>query len=70
MTLESMPRDYAIVLILSAAQGVPYQEVAVIVGKARLSFRGQKETIRVETPMELGELVLGYADLLKAKVAR
>lgn len=32
MTLESMPRDYAIVLILSAAQGVSYQEIATIVG--------------------------------------
>ena len=43
---------------------------AVIVGKAQLSFRGQKETIRVQTPMELGDLVLGYADLLKAKAGR
>ena len=31
-TLASMPRDYAIVLVLSAAQGVPYQEIAAIVG--------------------------------------
>jgi RNA polymerase sigma-70 factor (ECF subfamily) len=30
--LESMPQDYAIALVLSAAQGVPYQEIAVIVG--------------------------------------
>ena len=30
--LASMPRDYAIVLVLSAAQGVPYQEIAAIVG--------------------------------------
>ena len=30
--LASMPRDYAIALILNAAQGVPYQEIAVIVG--------------------------------------
>jgi RNA polymerase sigma-70 factor (ECF subfamily) len=31
-TLASMPQDYAIVLVLSAAQGVPYQEIAEIVG--------------------------------------
>lgn len=31
-TLESMPHDYAVVLVLSAAQGVPYQEIAEIVG--------------------------------------
>ncbi len=30
--LASMPRDYAIALVLSAAQGVPYQEIAVILG--------------------------------------
>ncbi len=29
-TLASMPRDYAIALVLSAAQGVPYQEIAII----------------------------------------
>src|SRR5579863_5085041 len=31
-TLAVMPHDYAIVLTLSAAQGVPYQEIAEIVG--------------------------------------
>lgn len=31
-TLAIMPHDYAIVLVLSAAQGVPYQEIAEIVG--------------------------------------
>jgi RNA polymerase sigma-70 factor (ECF subfamily) len=31
-TLASMPHDYAIVLVLSAAQGIPYQEIAEIVG--------------------------------------
>ncbi len=31
-TLASMPQDYAIALILNAAQGVPYQEIAEIVG--------------------------------------
>ena len=30
--LTNMPRDYAIALVLSAAQGVPYQEIAVILG--------------------------------------
>ena len=30
--LASMPQDYAIALVLNAAQGVPYQEIAVIVG--------------------------------------
>jgi RNA polymerase sigma-70 factor, ECF subfamily len=28
----SMPDDYAVVLVLSAAQGVPYQEIAAILG--------------------------------------
>jgi RNA polymerase sigma-70 factor (ECF subfamily) len=31
-TLASMPHDYAIVLLLSAVQGIPYQEIAEIVG--------------------------------------
>jgi len=31
-TLAAMPEEYAIALALSAAQGVPYQEVAAIVG--------------------------------------
>jgi hydroxymethylpyrimidine pyrophosphatase-like HAD family hydrolase len=43
--------------------------LAVIVGPAKLSFRGQKETIRVATPLELGDLILAYADLLKARAA-
>lgn len=30
--LASMPRDYAIALVLSAAQGVPYQEIGAILG--------------------------------------
>jgi len=42
---------------------------AVIVGRAKLSFRGRKETIRVATPVELGDLILAYAELLKQKVA-
>jgi RNA polymerase sigma-70 factor (ECF subfamily) len=32
LTLMSMPEDYAVVLVLSAAQGVPYQEIAAILG--------------------------------------
>jgi len=32
LTLAHMPREYAIALILSAAQGLPYQEIAVILG--------------------------------------
>ena len=31
-TLSQLPEEYAIVLVLSAAQGVPYQEIAEIVG--------------------------------------
>ncbi len=32
LALSSMPEEYAIVLVLNAAQGVPYQEIAQIVG--------------------------------------
>src|SRR6266702_4253923 len=32
LALSNMPEEYAIALVLSAAQGVPYQEIAVIVG--------------------------------------
>jgi RNA polymerase sigma-70 factor (ECF subfamily) len=32
LALANMPTEYAVVLILSAAQGVPYQEIATIVG--------------------------------------
>jgi len=31
-TLRDMPEEYSIVLVLSAAQGIPYQEIATIVG--------------------------------------
>lgn len=31
-TLTSMPHEYAIALVLSAAQGIPYQEIALIMG--------------------------------------
>jgi hydroxymethylpyrimidine pyrophosphatase-like HAD family hydrolase len=42
---------------------------AVIVGGAKLSFRGKKGTTRVETPLELGDLILAYAGLLKPQIA-
>jgi RNA polymerase sigma-70 factor (ECF subfamily) len=32
LALASIPQEYAIVLVLNAAQGVPYQEVAAIIG--------------------------------------
>src|SRR5205807_287357 len=32
LTLANMPQEYAIALILSAAQGIPYQEIATIMG--------------------------------------
>lgn len=32
LTLANMPHDYAIVLVLNAAQGLPYQEIGNIVG--------------------------------------
>lgn len=32
LALANMPEDYAIVLVLSAAQGVPYQDIARIIG--------------------------------------
>jgi len=42
---------------------------AVIVGASKLAFRGLKETIRVATPLELGELMVSYADLVRPKVS-
>lgn len=32
LTLSRLPEEYAVVLVLSAAQGIPYQEIAAIVG--------------------------------------
>ena len=32
LAIANMPEDYAVALVLNAAQGVPYQEVAAIVG--------------------------------------
>lgn len=32
LALERLPEEYAVALILSAAQGIPYQEIAIIVG--------------------------------------
>ena len=42
---------------------------AVIVGDAKVPYRGRSETIRVTTPQELGDLMLAFAKLLKGKVA-
>jgi hydroxymethylpyrimidine pyrophosphatase-like HAD family hydrolase len=41
---------------------------AVLVGKSKLGFRGLKQTVRVATPVELGELLLAYADFLKPRI--
>jgi len=41
---------------------------AVIVGGAKLPFRGRRETIRVADPLMLGELIVTYAEMLKPKV--
>ncbi len=38
--------------------------LAVVVGSAKLPFRGRHDTVRVHDPLELGELLLGYADLI------
>ena len=38
---------------------------AVIVGEGKLPFRGRRETLRVETPVELGEMIQAYASMLK-----
>jgi RNA polymerase sigma-70 factor (ECF subfamily) len=32
LALASMPEEYAVALVLNAAQGIPYQEVAIIIG--------------------------------------
>ncbi len=32
LALANMPEEYTVALVLSAAQGIPYQEVAAIVG--------------------------------------
>ena len=42
---------------------------AVIVGKSMLSFRGRRQTLRVATPLELGELISAYAELLTPATA-
>jgi len=40
---------------------------AIIVGKGKLSFKGRNETLRVDSPLDLGELMLAYARLVKEK---
>ncbi len=32
LTLAQLPADYSVALVLSAAQGIPYQEIATIIG--------------------------------------
>jgi len=38
---------------------------AVIVGEAKLPFRGRRDTVRVATPLELGELIMAYGAFVK-----
>ncbi len=63
LALANMPPDYAVVLVLNAAQGVPYQEVAVIVGispnaaatrisRAKRMFAEQYQRLSVTTGAE------------------
>ncbi len=40
---------------------------SVVVGEAKLSFRGLSHTVRVSTPLKLGELIITYAQLLSGK---
>ena len=61
LTLASMPREYAIALILSAAQGLPYQEIAAIldispgsaatrISRAKRLFADQYQRLDAEGP--------------------
>lgn len=61
LALTNMPEEYATVLVLSAAQGIPYQEIAVIVGispnaaatrisRAKRMFAEQYQRISKEVP--------------------
>src|SRR5579883_615715 len=60
LALASMPEDYAVVLVLSAAQGLSYQDIAAIVGispnaaatrisRAKRMFAEQYERLNEET---------------------
>ncbi len=63
LALANMPPDYAVVLVLNAAQGVPYREIAVIVGispnaaatrisRAKRMFAEQYQRLSVATGAE------------------
>ena len=41
--------------------------LAVVVGDAELPYRGKKETARVPSPIELGDLIVAVADLTRQK---
>lgn len=61
LALAKMPEEYAIVLVLSAAQGIPYQEIAAIIGispnaaatrisRAKRMFAEQYQRISKDVP--------------------
>jgi RNA polymerase sigma-70 factor, ECF subfamily len=63
LALENIPEEYAIALVLSVAQGVPYQEIAVIVGispnaaatritRAKKMFAEEYQRINTESSKE------------------
>lgn len=63
LALENMPEEYAIALILSVAQGTPYQEIAAIVGispnaaatritRAKKMFAEEYQRINAESARE------------------
>jgi RNA polymerase sigma-70 factor, ECF subfamily len=63
LALENMPEEYAIALVLSVAQGTPYQEIAAIVGispnaaatritRAKKMFAEEYQRINTESPKE------------------
>ena len=65
LTLAHMPREYAIALILSAAQGLPYQEIAAIldispgaaatrISRAKRLFADQYQRLDAEGPGKQG----------------
>ena len=66
LALASMPEDYATVLVLNAAQGVPYQDIATIVGispnaaatrisRAKRMFAEQYERLNEEKTSKRGK---------------
>lgn len=66
LALAGMPEDYAVALILSASQGIPYQDIATIVGisanaaatrvsRAKRMFAEQYQRLNEEENMEREE---------------